>query len=470
MRKILTLPAAILALFLVIGEDSPSSPVGQARADGVGLKLDDAMLIDRSTSSELTGGALQQFGMSDLRHRLRAANESIEQLARLKMLSERQLRDREALVADLQRLIETQEEAIFALREQIRLHSRTAGLVRDVERGPRLEAPGDTAPAVAAALTGPHSSARTLLAGGEGVWILEEERWFIDASLLVLVIAALTWALSTRARLQTLIRDSLHPDARALQRIADKTGAVRPRVGPAKFTTLRATSRPDGRASGASGAGARAAEPGSVVRASDANTGDQGGGVVVSGLAGAARAPELAETSGNAPGQTMEAETRDKAGGLEALREVDTMIAFEDFQQAARTLSDLVASEPTNPEYRVRLLHVERELGNVDRAVVEEEFLKRLTSGSRSAGLVRAGEIGRSLLPGHPLFLEPPFTQDELVGEAVEPIPRNSDPATIEVAPVGPSPDPRVGGNGNGAPFGREFALDSDSATRLETR
>ncbi len=82
------------------------------------------------------------------------------------------------------------------------------------------------------------------------------------------------------------------------------------------------------------------------------------------------------------------------------LREVDTMLAFEAFEQAASALADVVNRGLAHPEYRVRLFCVENRLGNTVHAGAEEELRRVLLTGPASDNLIRALEIGRSLLPG----------------------------------------------------------------------
>jgi|GEM_PF-6945885 len=41
----------------------------------------------------------------------------------------------------------------------------------------------------------------------------------------------------------------------------------------------------------------------------------------------------------------------------DALREIDTLIAYEDYTTAKRCLDQLMGANPGNPEYHLRLLH-----------------------------------------------------------------------------------------------------------------
>ena len=87
------------------------------------------------------------------------------------------------------------------------------------------------------------------------------------------------------------------------------------------------------------------------------------------------------------------------------LKEVDTLIAFEDYERAAKLLREEIEKHPKNPEYRLRLLHIESAMGNVEASEVEEEILAGIMmDGPLSATINRVLRAGRELLPGHPLF------------------------------------------------------------------
>lgn len=81
-------------------------PLAHVCTASLGLKLDDALVAERSDRVGSSSGALKQFGLSDFRQRIRAAYDNIDQLVQLKTLNVRQLRNREAFVAELQRLVD----------------------------------------------------------------------------------------------------------------------------------------------------------------------------------------------------------------------------------------------------------------------------------------------------------------------------------------------------------------------------
>ncbi|MDX1529821.1 MAG: hypothetical protein R3337_14420, partial [Gammaproteobacteria bacterium] len=93
-----------------------------------------------------------------------------------------------------------------------------------------------------------------------------------------------------------------------------------------------------------------------------------------------------------------------KATDPEALTEVDNLIATGDLTKARQLLTELTKGNKDNPEYHVRLLHVESALGDSSKASEQEQILAKMSEGVLSDTRSRIKEIGRGLLPGHPLF------------------------------------------------------------------
>ena len=86
------------------------------------------------------------------------------------------------------------------------------------------------------------------------------------------------------------------------------------------------------------------------------------------------------------------------------LKEVDTLIAFENYEQASELLNQMLDDAPANPEYRLRLLHILSAAGKTQASAEQEEILAAMMDGPLSETLSRVRRIGRDLLPGHPLF------------------------------------------------------------------
>lgn len=93
-----------------------------------------------------------------------------------------------------------------------------------------------------------------------------------------------------------------------------------------------------------------------------------------------------------------------KATDPEALAEVDNLIATGELTKAKQLLTALTKGNEDNPEYHVRLLHVDSALGDSAKASEQEQILSKMSDGVLSDTRSRIKEIGRGLLPGHPLF------------------------------------------------------------------
>ena len=61
-------------------------------------------------------------------------------------------------------------------------------------------------------------------------------------------------------------------------------------------------------------------------------------------------------------------------------------------------------TNPGNPEYHLRLLHIQAVAGDESKAEQEEQILAAMMDGPLSETIGRVKEIGRGLMPGHHLF------------------------------------------------------------------
>ena len=131
-------------------------------------------------------------------------------------------------------------------------------------------------------------------------------------------------------------------------------------------------------------------------------------------------AMETAESEELAPAdptEIPEADARRTPTNTAILKEVDTLIAFENYEQASDLLNQLLDEAPANPEYRLRLLHILSAGGQTEASAEQEEILAAMMDGPLSETLHRVRRIGRDLLPGHPLFAGPD-EQTDAPGEA----------------------------------------------------
>lgn len=111
-----------------------------------------------------------------------------------------------------------------------------------------------------------------------------------------------------------------------------------------------------------------------------------------------------------------------------ALREVDALIAFEHFDDAAEVLAQAMHDNPDNPEYRLRSLYILNALGDHERVASEQSALRAIMDGPMSDTLGRVIETGRGLLPGDPLF----ESKDTVVPPAAQPPLPSDDVMTLD--------------------------------------
>ncbi len=86
------------------------------------------------------------------------------------------------------------------------------------------------------------------------------------------------------------------------------------------------------------------------------------------------------------------------------LREIDTLLAYEDYEGAGKRLLELIDTYPENPEFRLRLLHLQSVQGDTEASAAESEILATMMDGPLSDTLRRVRSVGHDMLPEHPLF------------------------------------------------------------------
>ncbi len=148
-------------------------------------------------------------------------------------------------------------------------------------------------------------------------------------------------------------------------------------------------------------------------------------------VARSAASPPLAKAGGGEP-------ARRRPANISALKEIDTLIAFENYEQASTLLNQLLDEAPDNPEYRLRLLHILSAGGDTEASAEQEEILATMMEGPLSETLGRVRRMGRDLLPGHPLFNE---TTGDRSGDQTPPSGGKDDlfGALSAASPVGPA-------------------------------
>lgn len=366
-----TRPALAAACLLSLG-GGPALAAGDAP---LALKLDHRLDLPAAHDDGEPLTIPVAFGIHDLRARIGKVHDGISATDADNRRRAAELARLEGLIDGLRRLAIAQDDTIGALETSI----AAAGT-------PRAAPPPRPAPAPVIAPAPP---------AGRGVPL---DRLAVDGVLGAAVVVLLGWALWLRSGLRRRQFPEPHP--------AGASGAP-------DGAAVAAPAPPDpgdARGAAAPGPAARDEDPGTIrlqapLLAAAAPEPAEQGAVEI-------RVPPASPSEPDPPpaaaGEDDYSHTvvRRLAADPHALREVDTLIAFENHEQAIRLLEELVKNNPDNPEYRVRLLHLERERGNVTRSDEEEDILSAMMDGPLSDTILRVKEIGRGLLPGHPLFDE----------------------------------------------------------------
>jgi len=90
------------------------------------------------------------------------------------------------------------------------------------------------------------------------------------------------------------------------------------------------------------------------------------------------------------------------------LQEANLSIAFKDLENAHYQLTKLTNNVPRNPNYRLLMLGVLKDMNREDEFIYHANHLANITNKTLNSPWQKAYEIGRKLLPNHPLFSSPP--------------------------------------------------------------
>jgi FimV-like protein len=90
------------------------------------------------------------------------------------------------------------------------------------------------------------------------------------------------------------------------------------------------------------------------------------------------------------------------------LQEANLSIAFSDLDNAYHLLIRLINSDPKNPEYRLLILRVLKDLLKEEEFIYHSNHLAKITNKNINSEWQQAYEYGLEFLPKHPLFSTPP--------------------------------------------------------------
>ncbi len=442
-RGAAALLAALLAAVLPLSGAS-------ARVD---LRLDNTLSTSPGGTVDGATEALVSFGISDVRRRIRWSQDEARALQEQNEVVARQVAANESLIGSLKAVTASQERTLEALRAAV-VAARAQRAAPPASPAPAVTPAPASAPAVVQPLPAPaspppagleiagmpipHWTVEAVLAGLVAllvVWIVVLLRARRPAAAPALASAGAAAALDTREDAEVL--SVLWPTpTEAGSRSKTLRGAAGTGAGDPGGVPQPGMERAASPASASAGPGTPAAdkpEAGDSPSSADRGHGDGGtgeedaadDGPATLDLAGAGRAagadaadgargtdsPQGATGTGGtgrpsdalAEGDWSRTMISRKAADPQALKEVDTLIAFEQFEKAKALLDQMLVTDPDNPEYLLRHYHV-RTHGGVETSTDDEALLRAMMDGPLSDTMLRVKEIGRGLMPGNPLF------------------------------------------------------------------
>jgi len=128
-----------------------------------------------------------------------------------------------------------------------------------------------------------------------------------------------------------------------------------------------------------------------------------------------------AETAPEATPDTTQGHPEEKINPEYLLQEANLSIAFADLGNAYHLLTQLVNNDPGNPEYRLVILKVLKDLLKEEEFIYHANHLARITAKSFATPWQQAHELGMQFLPDHPLFSTPAAKPPPVAVPPVEP-------------------------------------------------
>lgn len=386
---------------MAMAADSPRPAIALAGADSE-LRL--VSVNDTDALNQPAGAAAAGNGQD-----LILARESIESLKQENLELMDRLTENENLIEDLQRLLSLKDSEMAALQAQLGRAEAIAA-----------EAIAETPAAPAATLEQEQGAASETRDANPG-----SPRAFLSASPLaalggagLLLALLILWLLRLRKgrEAETDVK-AADPDARG----AGSAGIAAKEVG----------------ASAADSAGPETGSPAADKDSSDSGAREQ------------KRKAGMPATK--AAGVIVEEESEENPS-----HEVNTYLAFEQFDQAEKVARDAMATQPDNPELHIKLLEVFYTAGNTAAYQEAARALHELT-GDAGEDWETAMAMWSKMSPGRPLFSEEQADEyaaadtDQTAGAAEETAGADREPQDMtDVTPVGglpvePAPDQDAG-------------------------
>ena len=428
-----SLPKLLLGLFLLCGAlllgSIPQDAVAAQHGNEIRLKLDRDMVPMLGTQAQNPDALASSRHAPELQSRLLKLRDQITTLEQANVEGARQLSERGQFVDEIRALVSKQEKLIDALSEEIRRpEARVSGA--PVAMPQATPSPGPAA----ATPSSPIRLGPIELPAGVENWLLEGALGVMTVLLLVMTLRFRSYAKSKAAELAELAdfamsgggapaatqvgapatdKEPTEIKARTKDVSADSRPAVKapppkPQAAPPK--PQAAPPKPQAAPPKPEATPPPRLEAAPVASKRDAASVDSAMKKMEETMFFSEIREEAGEPSADATGGNDEtidyrkAMRARKAADPDRLREIDTLIAFEAYQKAKLLLEEILKGNPTNPEYRLRMLHLQATSGDKDKAELEEQILSKMMEGPLSDTIRRVKEIGRGLLPGHPLF------------------------------------------------------------------
>jgi len=314
------------------------------------LRLEGRISQTQPAEPNLSSEPLLNFGRSDLQRRLEQSRQQIRLLNLENVHVQREIAVNETLIQRLQQLGESR--------------GQTASVVRDVIQQRALPEIAVSKPVVSAPQVKVVQLAPGALALDHNL-IPGLEDWILIAALGGVIVLLLAWILRLYARYRLLQAQELRSIPSTKLDATDTPPAQSP-VKPAPSVIPTKAAKPEA----------------TLV---DGDTQQVSASPIPK--------PQASLVDSKKPVKPLSAE----------LKEIDTLIAFEQFNQAQGLLNALLKESPNDPEYLLRHYHL-CSLSEDDVDDEDEAMLRELMDGPLSDTLLRVKAMGQSMMPGDSLF------------------------------------------------------------------
>ena len=357
-----------------------------------------SLRLDRSLSPVPQGRVdartemLVRFGVGELRHRVGRLHDRAEAVREDNRVLSQRVVEHDALLTRLRDLSVSQGRVLDDLRAV--LDTRSDARAQPSPPVPSVPAPVQVQAPAPAAVPAPERR----LAPASAVVVTGMPEWMAPAGLGGAALALLAWValLLRRRRMSAVSADQGAADD-------EVTDWVEQAAAMSAMSAASGEAAPHD-----AGARAQTSKPVTAVPIAGARSDTVDLHVVAAGAPRSTPEVALPTNTGSGSGAADHKEQRSPkiVDGEEAdsyaLKEVDTLIAFEQYEAAKAALEEMLVADPDNPELLLRHYHV-RTGGGADAATDDAELLHAMMDGPLSDTMTRVRDIGHGLMPGDAL-------------------------------------------------------------------